>query len=209
MGLFNRTDSILLAGAAALTLSGSGLAQSTNAQDTAYIGMVKLVGQSWCPAGWSPLDGQLLSIRNNAAMFSLIGNFYGGDGIQTFALPDMRGRTPIALGADHGLPNYYQPGMLGGSAAYHVPAGAMPQHTHSLAASVHDPSLPTPAGAAFPTLTSATRISYADESAALVAMNTDIMGYFGGSEPVGDDTRPPYLTVTYCIARQGVFPHRN
>ena len=84
-----------------------------------YIGTILMVGFNFAPVGWAMCDGQLLQISQNQALFSLLGTTYGGDGIRTFALPDLRGRMPIGMGQGTGLPNYYfgQSGAIGGPTA--------------------------------------------------------------------------------------------
>ncbi len=80
----------------------------------AFLGEIRIVGFNFPPEGWADCNGQLLSIENHDALFSLLGTNYGGDGRTTFGLPDYRGRVPIHQGQGPGLPNYYQ-GQKGGS----------------------------------------------------------------------------------------------
>ena len=84
-----------------------------------FLGTIQMVGFNFAPQGWALCDGQLLQINQNQALFSLLGTMYGGDGVRTFALPDLRGRMPIGTGQGAGLPNYTtgESGGIGGPAA--------------------------------------------------------------------------------------------
>ncbi|MCA8928614.1 MAG: tail fiber protein [Alphaproteobacteria bacterium] len=107
-----------------------------------FIGEVMLLGGSWCPRDWAPADGRLLPINNNPALFSLIGNYYGGDGRTNFALPDLRGRTPIGAGQGPGLAPY-QLGQKGGAESVTLSADQKPAQTNGGNQPVHirDPYL--------------------------------------------------------------------
>ena len=94
------------------------------------IGEIKLVGFTYCPRGWTDADGQLLSITDNAALFSLYGTTYGGDGRTTFALPDLRGRVPLHQGTGAGLSTYTM-GQLGGAETVTLTTSQMPVHNHT------------------------------------------------------------------------------
>lgn len=92
-----------------------GVAAPAPAAETPFVGEIMFVGFNFCPRGWAEADGRLLPIATNTALFSLLGTFYGGDGRTTFALPDLRGRVPMAAGQGRGLPDR-QLGQSGGSA---------------------------------------------------------------------------------------------
>src|SRR5512145_236700 len=99
-----------------------------------FLGEIKMVGFNYAPYGWAFCNGQILSIAQNTALFSLLGTTYGGDGQTTFALPDLRGRTPIGAGQGPGLPSY----MLGevvGSPTTTLLNSQMPAHNHRVNAS--------------------------------------------------------------------------
>src|SRR5438270_10631506 len=96
-----------------------------------FIGEVRLLGFTFAPRGWATCDGQLLSIAQNTALFSLFGTFYGGNGTTTFALPNLAGRSPMFHGQGPGLTNY-SIGEIGGENTVTLNSSQMPQHTHIL-----------------------------------------------------------------------------
>jgi microcystin-dependent protein len=107
-----------------------------------FIGEIRWVGFNFAPRGWATCDGQLLSISQNTALFSLLGTTYGGNGQTTFALPDMRGRAPVHPGQGPGL-SLRDLGEVGGTETVTLTVSEMPLHSHALAAHTHDiPALP-------------------------------------------------------------------
>lgn len=117
-------------------MPGTALAQQP------FIGEIRWVAFNFAPRGWATCDGQLLSIAQNTALFSLLGTTYGGNGQTTFALPDMRGRAPVHPGQGPGL-TLRDLGEVGGSEAVTLTLSEMPLHSHTLAAHTHDiPALP-------------------------------------------------------------------
>jgi microcystin-dependent protein len=107
-----------------------------------FLGEIRFVGFNFAPQGWASCDGQLMSISQNTALFSLLGTMYGGDGKVTFALPDLRGRVPIHVGQGPGLSTYTQ-GESAGAEAVTLTTTTMPSHDHTLASHTHGiPSLP-------------------------------------------------------------------
>lgn len=192
--------------AVAVVWAGIG-ATTARAQATEpFLGEIILVGFNFCPVGWAPANGQIMSIAQNTALFSLLGTFYGGDGIQTFALPDLRGRVPIGNGQGPGLQNY-SIGQLGGEEAHTLTTAEIPPHTHGfslMASSTHgSQSVPT-TGAALASSAGG------DRQFTLSLPNTAIAG--GTTLPAGSglphNNMQPYLAMTYCIAVNGVFPSR-
>src|SRR3954469_2128178 len=111
---------------AAALLSLLGMSGAAQAQSEPYLGQIMCATYNFVPRGWAALDGQLMSIAQNTALFSLLGTTYGGDGRVTFALPDMRGRTPIHQGNGHTI------GERAGETAHTLSINEMPQHLHSL-----------------------------------------------------------------------------
>ena len=97
-----------------------------------FIGQITLVGFNFAPRGWAFCEGQLLSISQNTALFSLLGTTYGGDGRTTFGLPDLRGRVPIGPGTGPGLPSYSW-GQKGGADREALAINQMPGHSHTVA----------------------------------------------------------------------------
>lgn len=157
------------------------------------------------PRGWAYCDGRLLSISQNTAVFSLLGTTYGGDGRTTFALPDLRGRTPIGAGQGPGLSNVIL-GEAGGVESTTLTINQMPQHTHTLGAqtAAGDTSDPTNA---LPANTGALDREYKGNTTANATMNASAIGISGGSQPFS--IRNPYLGMNYIIALEGIFPSRN
>lgn len=176
-----------------------------------FIGEIKLVGFNFEPRGWAFCDGRLLPIAQNEALFSLLGTVYGGDGRTTFALPDLRGRSPVGMGQGPGL----SPVTLGEQAGQEnitLQQAQMPTHTHTLsvAGSASEPvNAPTAAnnvlGASGAGPGSAT--IWSNNLSEPVAMSPEQVGTAGGSQPV--NIRAPYLGSNYIIALQGIYPSRS
>ena len=111
-------------------------APTASAQVDPYIGQMMLTAASYCPRGTFEANGQIVAIQSNTALFSLVGVTYGGDGRTVFALPDLRGRVPIALGQGPGLPSYAQ-GQIGGTVSTTLTAQNLPAHTHGATATLN------------------------------------------------------------------------
>jgi microcystin-dependent protein len=175
---------------------------AAHAQATPYVGQIMIVGFNFAPKGWATCDGQLLSISQNAALFSLLGTFYGGDGKSNFALPDLRGRVPIGWGQGPGLQLHDQ-GETGGEETVTLTLSQIPSHTHTAmgAASVANTGSPSNAYWAMP------RALLYSAAAPNTAMNGAALDTVGGGQP--HDNMKPYLVMTYVIALEGVFPPRS
>ena len=170
------------------------------------IAEIKLFGGNFAPRGWAYCDGQLLSIASNQALFSILGTTYGGDGRTTFALPDLRGRAPIAPGTGPGLTNH-QLGQRGGTESSTLNVTNLPAHTHSMNASNDTASVGSPASNSLGTAArGGTVLPYAPGAANQVAMGSTT-GSAGGNIPVNN--MQPYLALNYIIALVGVYPSRN
>jgi microcystin-dependent protein len=170
-----------------------------------FLGEIRVLGFQFTPRGWAGCDGQLLSIAQNSALFSLLGTTYGGDGRTTFALPDLRGRTPIHQGQGQGL-SPYSMGQNGGSESHTLTANEMPQHSHALAATNAGGNQQSPQGTFIATDAAGNTAGFSS-SAPTVAMHPASITATGGSQP--HNNLQPYLTVNFCIALQGIFPSRN
>lgn len=144
------------------------------------------------PKGWALCNGQLLPIDQNQALFSLLGTTFGGDGRVNFALPDLRARVPMHVGAGHTL------GERGGEAAHTVSVNELPTHTHQVAVS-SAPGTTTAPGDAY---LAAAANAYADPAASLVGL--PLTTSTGGSQ--AHLNMQPFLTINFCIALQGIFP---
>ena len=164
---------------------------------TPFIGEIKICSFNFAPQGWAFCNGQLLPINQNQALFSLLGTTYGGDGVTTFALPDLRSRAPIHVGSSFNL------GSRGGQEAHTITAAEMAAHTHQVRGSGDGPSVTPPTNNFWSTGTGFTPYS----TAANVAMDPACISNVGGSQP--HENRSPYLILNFVIALQGVFPSRN
>jgi microcystin-dependent protein len=162
-----------------------------------FLSEIRIMSFVFAPKGWALCNGQLLPINQNQALFSLLGTTFGGDGRVNFALPDLRGRTPIHVGSGHTL------GERGGEQAHTVSIAEMPQHTHVLSATSNDGTVGTAQGNVFAKALSA---AYGNP-ASLVSMSPDVVTSVGGSQ--AHLNMQPFLTLSFCIALQGIFPSPN
>jgi microcystin-dependent protein len=164
-----------------------------------YVGEVRLFGGNFAPMDWAFCQGQLMPIAENEVLFQLIGTTYGGDGVQTFALPDLRGRVPVHQGQGPGL-SLRPIGQMAGSETVTLTVGQMPAHSHALRASTAAASVSAPAGA----LLAATSVNSYDNTAAGTAMAAGAITPAGAALP--HDNVAPSLALNYIISLYGVFP---
>jgi len=163
-----------------------------------FLSEIRLFTFNFAPRGWATCDGQVLPINQNQALFSLLGTTYGGNGQTTFALPDLRGRTPIHVAGAHPL------GQPGGEQAHTLTQAETPAHTHVLSGTANNGSALIPAG----NLLAATPNQlYHGADNSQTTMASESVARVGGSQP--HDNMQPYLTVSFCIALLGIFPSRN
>jgi microcystin-dependent protein len=192
--------------AAALTLIGLPNYASAQSSDP-FIGQIMCAAFTFAPQGWAELNGQLLSIQQNTALFSLLGTTYGGNGETTFALPDMRGRVLIHAGQGPGLTAHTQ-GESAGTEAVTLSVEQLPAHNHTVIpkGSLDQATLDSPAQAV-PASAGGKKTSplYAP-GPGNVAMSSSLTTNTGGNAPV--PVMQPYLTVKCFIALFGVFPSR-
>jgi microcystin-dependent protein len=170
-----------------------------------FLSEIRIMSFGYAPRGWALCDGQFLPINQNQALFSLLGTTYGGNGQTTFELPDLRGRTPIHLGNGHTL------GEKGGEQAHTVSTAELPTHTHILnatSAAATGPSVsnPAPSGTNLLATSPATDNVYNTPSSVAV-MDPSSIGNVGGSQ--AHMNMQPFLTLSFCIALQGIFPSQN
>ena len=169
-----------------------------------YIGEIRMFGANFAPAGWALCNGQLIPIAQNTALFSILGTTYGGNGITTFGLPDLRQRMPMHAGSGPGL-TVRDLGEQGGEQTTTLTAQQMPSHSHAMAASNATATVQSPANAvlAKPVTLSA---PYHDP-AAMAPSPSGPLGMAGGG--AGHNNMQPYLVVNFIIALTGNFPPRN
>jgi microcystin-dependent protein len=168
---------------------------------TPFLGEIKIVSFGFAPRSWALCNGQLLPINQNQALFSLLGTQYGGNGQTTFALPDLRGQTPIHVGAGFLI------GNKGGEQAHTVTMSEMPTHVHVAQGNSATADLTDPTGALLASPVAAVGPIYTPNPAGLVAMSPASVSNVGGSQ--AHINMQPYLTLNFCIALQGIFPSRN
>jgi microcystin-dependent protein len=178
--------------------------------DQPFIGEIRMFGGNFAPTGWALCNGQQLAIAQNAALFSLLGTTYGGDGVKTFNLPNLQSRVPIHFGQSPGnVLNTYPQGQMGGVETVTLTGDQIPPHTHAPpACSSGNGTTDNPSGNYWAASGSnpAARV-YNNQSAPDSTMNGGCVARTGGSQP--HDNMLPYLCVNFIIALQGVFPSRN
>jgi len=165
-----------------------------------FIGMCALFGFGWAPVGWALCNGQLLSISQNTALFSLLGTTYGGNGQTTFGLPDLRGRVPLHWGQGQGLSSY-DIGEVTGSETTTLTVQNLATHLHAVAGSATATSK-SPAGLV-PGFNAA-GATYAAPDTTVMANN--MIGTTGNNQPF--NIIQPVLAMCWCIATEGIYPSR-
>lgn len=168
-----------------------------------FLGEIRMVGFTFAPQGWALCNGQIMSISQNTALFSLLGTTYGGNGQTTFALPDLRGRVPVQAGQGPGLTNRTQ-GELSGEENHTLISTEMPAHNHVINGNNEGSSTARPGGAV-PGPAGNTNIYAAAPDG--TSMNPQMVGSAGGSQP--HNNMQPYLVVNFIIATQGIYPSRS
>lgn len=175
-----------------------------------FLGIVKLFAGSFAPKGWAFCDGSILQVNQNAALFSLLGTTYGGNGTTTFALPDLRGRVPMGAGNGLGLSPRVA-GQVLGAENVTLTTQQMPAHTHNLAVSSAPATTNTPVSGV------AAVASYTDDNGNAYPVNTygatanapanpAAITVAGGSQPFG--IVQPSLAMNYIICIAGIYPSR-
>ncbi len=188
---------------ALILLSAVSLGPPAAAQDC-MIGEVRFFAGNFAPRGWAKLEGQLLSISQNQALFSILGTTYGGDGRTNFGLPDLRGRAAIGPGQGPGL-TQRRLGQRGGRERHALTAAEMPSHSHEAMGSSAEGTDKSPAGHVVAAQKKAG--SYGQEGASPVRMAAKAIGASGDSRQ--HENMSPYLVLTPIICLQGVYPSRN
>jgi microcystin-dependent protein len=165
-----------------------------------FLSEIRIMSFVFAPRGWALCNGQLLPINQNQALFSLLGTTFGGDGQVNFALPDLRARVPIHVGQGRTL------GERGGEQNHTLSLAEIPTHTHVLNASSLDGNAPVPFGPAGNVLARTVNNVYNNPSN-LTALNPGTVANTGGSQ--AHLNMQPFLTLSFCIALQGIFPSPN
>lgn len=173
---------------------------------TPFIGQLMLCSFNFPPKGWAFCAGQLMAINQNQALFSLLGTTYGGNGIQTFALPDLSSRVPIHFGPGFTL------GQTGGEENVTLDINELPAHGHAFSgtSSAANVKLPVTNSALAQSTTSAgvsPGNSFYAPPGTTVALNANTVAALGGSQP--HTNLQPYLVLNWCIALQGIFPSQS
>jgi microcystin-dependent protein len=161
-----------------------------------FLSEIRIMSFVFAPKGWALCNGQLLPINQNQALFSLLGTTFGGDGRVNFALPDLRGRTPIHVGSGHTL------GERGGEPAHTLSIAELPEHTHVANATSIPATTNTPTSSLM--LAESTVQSLYGTATNLQAMAPNAIANVGGSQ--AHLNLQPFLTLNLCIALQGIFP---
>jgi len=162
---------------------------------TPFLGEIRIFSFGFAPSGWALCNGQTLSISQYAALFSILGTTYGGNGTTTFSLPNLQGCLPLHVG------NGFVLGQTGGEAAHTLLVSEIPAHAHGVSASSSPANLGSPAG----NLWAAGNDAY--NPTANTALSSSAVAASGGGQP--HENRSPFLTLNFCIALQGIFPSQN
>lgn len=161
-----------------------------------FLAEIRIVGFNFAPRGWAFCDGQILPINQNQSLYSLLGTTYGGDGRTSFALPDLRGRTPIHV------ENSHPQGQKGGEENHTLTANEMPAHAHSL--TIENAEGGNSPGSSLTNSKFETRYT---SVAGNEQMDSESISNAGGGQ--AHDNMQPSLALNFCIALQGLFPSRN
>jgi microcystin-dependent protein len=161
-----------------------------------FLSEIKIMSFGFAPKGWALCNGQLLPINQNQALFSLLGTTYGGDGRVNFGLPNLQGRTPMHMGNGHTL------GELGGEQAHTLSISEIPTHVHTANASQSNTSLVEP-----PANNVLAGAGIYGGAANLTSLLPSTLGTVGGSQ--AHLNMQPFLTLSFCIALQGIFPSQT
>lgn len=168
-----------------------------------FIGEIRMFGGSFAPAGWAFCDGQTMPISENDALFVLIGTTYGGDGQETFQLPNLQSRVPIHAGTNPGSGTTYQLGEMAGVESVTLTTQQIPSHNHPQGCKSGDGNSASPANAV--PANNSTALAYGAVPPQ-GNMNNNACSITGGSQP--HENIQPYLAVNFIMSLFGIFPHQ-
>jgi microcystin-dependent protein len=168
-----------------------------------YMSEIQIFAFPFAPRNWAQCNGQTIAISTNQALFSLLGTSFGGDGVTTFKLPDLRGRTAISNGILQGGRNY-SIGQSGGEETHSLLIGETPAHSHVMQASALNADLPNADGNLLAMAGSGQLFSTGQTS---TPMANNLLTSTGNG--TGHNNMQPYLVLNYCICLYGIFPSRN
>jgi microcystin-dependent protein len=170
-----------------------------------YIGEIRLAGFNFAPVNWAFCNGALIAISQNETLFTLIGTTYGGDGQNTFALPNLQGRIPVHVGTEPVSGTPFVQGQLGGNETVTLTTNQIPVHSHAPQGTTAPGTSNVPTGNVWANWTGA---QYSNSGITAGAqMRNDATGLVGGSQP--HDNMMPFLAVTFIIALYGVYPSQS
>ncbi|MDF2384276.1 tail fiber protein [Nostoc ellipsosporum NOK] len=178
-----------------------------------YIAEIRMFAPNFAPRLWALCNGQILQINTNQALFSLLGTTFGGNGVQTFALPDFRGRTGVGVGTGSNGANSYTLGMQNGTTATTLTTANIPPHTHgNLTGTVTMGGNGTPGNAESPANAyfgndGSTKYDASNDNVTMAPAVVSLAAGPGSVQPVNNMV--PYLAINYIICLQGIFPSRN
>ncbi|WP_269234095.1 phage tail protein [Flavobacterium flavigenum] len=166
-----------------------------------FLAETRIMSFNFAPKGWAMCNGQFLPINQNQALFSLLGTTFGGNGQTSFALPDLRGRTPIHFG------NNFWLGRIGGEQSHTLTISELPTHKHTLISTSQAVDTNIPSSGVSVLGNTAPNQVYNSSGQNLTAMNPASVSNIGGSQ--AHLNMQPYLVLNFCIALQGIFPSQN
>ena len=172
-----------------------------------YIGEIRMFAGSFAPVGWAFCSGQLMPISENDALFVLLGTIYGGDGQETFALPDLQSRIPIHAGTNPSNGITYQLGEKDGVEEVTLTINQIPSHQHTPIANANAGTLSNPGDATWSAAGTGDQVYSQPPNPPASTMHANAISITGGSQP--HTNMGPYLVVTFIISLFGIFPRQN
>lgn len=201
-GFLARLAAAVFGGAAAATAARA--AGPVPAAFPPQLGEIRIFAGNFAPLGWAFCEGQLLPISQYESLFSLLGTTYGGDGQETFALPDLRGRAPVHMGQRPGASDFVL-GNFGGTESETLTVGQLGSHQHALQGMTGTGTSQTPAGQ-LPAGNAAAIPAYGVDTP-IAALHASAIGATGGTQP--HEILQPYVAMNFIICLEGFFPSQS